>query len=333
LKDNNIANDEFRWRHMLAKNALYKQNWEEGNYTLYAHIAHTSPIRAVAYDPSQYDSDSVFLTGSDDSFIKVWRLSDRTCAHSIHTQSPVSCIQHTGHIIVSGSTADCGVVVYSLNERERGAYSHEIRQQLKGHTDLVTSMQFDEIKVASCSYDTTLKIWDMQTGGKIWDVSPDGVFLWALQYVDNTLMLGSSARETTMFDLRSHTKVDSFKGHKGSVYCLQFDANSNMLVSGSGDDTVKIYDMRNSVAPLATLSGHKNCVDTIHCVGDRLVSGSRDHHLNVWDLRSFKCYYTLSEHTGSVWGLKTDTRYCISVGNDKTVHVWDFGILFNKRRE
>jgi len=107
-----------------------------------------------------------------------------------------------------------------------------------------------------------------------------------------------------------------------------------MLVTGSGDDTLKVYDIRNGASPINTLVGHTNCIDTLHCVGDRLVSGSRDSDLKVWDLRSFKCQYTMSVHTvtadsrhsGSVWGLRTDARYCVSVGDDKTVKMWDFGV-------
>jgi WD40 repeat protein len=74
--------------------------------------------------------------------------------------------------------------------------------QLKAHTDLVTSLQFDDTKVISCSYDSTLKMWDMQTGQLLWDISPYGVFMWALQYIDNTLMVGSSSRETEVSKLR-----------------------------------------------------------------------------------------------------------------------------------
>ena len=60
--------------------------------------------------------------------------------------------------------------------------------------------------------------------------------------------------------------------------------------------------------------------------GQRIVSGSRDKSLNVWDAESGKALLTLTGHTGDVTGVAFSpdgTGGIVSGGQDKTVRVWD----------
>jgi WD40 repeat protein len=50
-------------------------------------------------------------------------------------------------------------------------------------------------------------------------------------------------------------RIGSFVGHGGPVWCLDFQPDEDMLVSGSYDRTIKIWSIK-SQAPRATLRGH-----------------------------------------------------------------------------
>jgi WD40 repeat protein len=47
----------------------------------------------------------------------------------------------------------------------------------------------------------------------------------------------------------------TFKGHKGSVLCLAHDSGSSLLLSGSEDETARLWDLRTSKTALCLLAG------------------------------------------------------------------------------
>ena len=78
----------------------------------------------------------------------------------------------------------------------------------------------------------------------------------------------------------------------------------------------------------ATLTGHENWVETVTALPNgRLVSGSVDKNLKVWDVNKPKgqqCIATLTGHTKEVWTVTalSDGRV-VSGSGDKTLKVWD----------
>ena len=59
--------------------------------------------------------------------------------------------------------------------------------------------------------------------------------------------------------------------------------------------------------------------------GKRVVSGSEDCTLKVWDLDSGQCLTTFEGHTGGVWGIAItpDSKTVVSGSSDHTLRVWD----------
>jgi hypothetical protein len=55
-----------------------------------------------------------------------------------------------------------------------------------------------------------------------------------------------------------------------------------LLISGSGDNTIKIWDPRKGEL-LQTLSGHQNSIMCMTSLDGQLISGSTDHTIKLWD--------------------------------------------------
>ncbi|MGH9938119.1 MAG: WD40 repeat domain-containing protein [Blastocatellia bacterium] len=75
------------------------------------------------------------------------------------------------------------------------------------------------------------------------------------------------------------------------------------------------------------LKGHS---DGVRCVavtadGRRVVSGSDDKTVRVWEVESGRCLATLEGHTSAVLGVAVtaDGRRIVSGSDDKTVRVWE----------
>lgn len=82
------------------------------------------------------------------------------------------------------------------------------------------------------------------------------------------------------------------------------------------------------------LRGH---TDSVYCIrqddgvgtgtAGKLVSGSRDRTIRVWDVETRVCKHILKGHTASVLSLQYDERILVSVSSDGVVFVWDFASI------
>jgi WD40 repeat protein len=75
---------------------------------------------------------------------------------------------------------------------------------------------------------------------------------------------------------------------------VAFSHDGMQVVSGSGDNTVKIWDA-SSGAFLKTLEGHSESVWSVALSHDgmQVVSGSHDNTVKIWDASSGACFKTL----------------------------------------
>lgn len=139
-----------------------------------------------------------------------------------------------------------------------------------------------------------------------------------------------------VFRVRPVTRsTATLTGHTNSVVAVQFSPDGTMLASGSGDATVRLWDLATQT-PLRTLTGHR---DWVLCLawspdGRHLASGSRDGQVRVWTVATGDCTL-LGGHrdfvTSLAWepyaALAGSGRRCgarlASASKDGSVRVWD----------
>jgi len=107
--------------------------------------------------------------------------------------------------------------------------------------------------------------------------------------------------------------------HQRGVTSLCLDAN--FLFSGSHDNTIKLYDI-DTLAPLATLTGHSYTIWALTSDGKHLYSGSNDHYIRVWDLETYQCVKMSNEHNSKIFHLELKDDLLFSTG-DRLVKIWD----------
>jgi GTPase SAR1 family protein len=116
------------------------------------------------------------------------------------------------------------------------------------------------------------------------------------------------------------------KGHKKPVNCVAITPDGRRAVSGSDDNTVRVWDLE-SMKSVSIFVGHTDPVAGVAITpdGKRAVAGSMDNTVRVWDLESMKSISILKGHTDPVVGvaITSDSRRAVSGSWDNTVRVWD----------
>lgn len=106
-----------------------------------------------------------------------------------------------------------------------------------------------------------------------------------------------------------------YEAHAGYVYSLQFD--NQVIVSGSRDNTIKVWDMATRCC-LLTLEGHTGSVLCLQFDETKIISGSSDSTIKIWDIRTGALLHTLSGHSQAVLGIRFKDNILVSCSKDKS---------------
>jgi WD40 repeat protein len=213
----------------------------------------------------------------------------------------------------------------ALNERWSACL-----QTLEGHSNYVTSVAFshDSARLASASYDHTVKIWDASSGACLQTLEGHSSTVSSVAFSHDSARLASASDDHTVkiWDASSSACLQTLEGHSSWVTSVAFSHDSARLASGSGDHTVKIWDA-SSGACLQTLEGHSNRVRSVAFSHDaaRLASASLDNTVKIWDASSGACLQTLEGHSDWITSVafSHDSARLASASDDHTVKTWD----------
>ena len=117
------------------------------------------------------------------------------------------------------------------------------------------------------------------------------------------------------------------KGHIGSVVSVAFSPDGKRIVSGSLDNTIRVWDIITGNQIGEPFTGHASDVLSVAFSpdGKRIVSGSFDSTIRIWDVATGKQIgEPLTGHTGSVIfvAFSPDGKRIVS-GSCNTIRIWD----------
>ncbi|KAI0469245.1 hypothetical protein F4859DRAFT_138012 [Xylaria cf. heliscus] len=116
------------------------------------------------------------------------------------------------------------------------------------------------------------------------------------------------------------------EGHNECIYSLQY--NSEYLVSGSRDRTLRIWNLRSRRLVRPPLSGHNGSVLCLQFDSDPeedlIVSGSSDSDVILWRFSTGEILQRLKRaHRESVLNVKFDKRILVTCSKDKTIKIFN----------
>ncbi|CAF1031419.1 unnamed protein product [Rotaria sordida] len=120
--------------------------------------------------------------------------------------------------------------------------------------------------------------------------------IFSLQYsADGSEIIGGSNDTCVyIYDLHRQKRTLRVQAHEDDVNAVRFIDNSNsLIVSGSDDNFVSIWDRRalneSQPKPVGIFAGHTNGITFVHSRMDTryLISNSKDQSIKLWDMRHF----------------------------------------------
>lgn len=123
-------------------------------------------------------------------------------------------------------------------------------------------------------------------------------------------------------------EIITLLGHTETVSCASFSPDGRYIASGSGDKTVKLWDIVTG-KEVQTFKGHNDIVECVNFSpdGKYIVSGggSDDETVRVWKVSSRKEFLTLKGHSINVQSVcfSPDGKYIVSGSSDGNIKVWN----------
>ena len=168
----------------------------------------------------------------------------------------------------------------------------------KGHTNGVMCLQFDDNVLMTGSYDSTAKVWDVNTGEELRTLSGHTSGIRCLQFDDTKLMTGSLDGTLRLWNWRTGACLRVFHAHNEGIISLNF--SGNYVASGSMDKTIRVWDSEAKQTYL--LRGHTDWINSVKIdePSRTLFSASDDLTVRLWDLDSRQCIKVFEGHVGQI---------------------------------
>ncbi|MFC1762175.1 protein kinase [Planctomycetota bacterium] len=282
------------------------------------------PVQSVAFGPHA----KLVVSGSRDDKLRIWDVGSSELTMDCHLDNNGVCsavFTQDGKRVVAGCV-DGAIKVVEID-------TGEVVMTLSGHKGMVHSVAIspDGKRIISGGEDGMLKIWNAYSGeemstlthhqGPVQTVafSPDGKLIasgfWSLDGRSLfTIWDAQNGREV-------HTRVSASK-YIG-IYSVVFSSDNKLVVSMG--HAIKVINVDADVVVM-TLSGHKGIVRSIAISpdGKRIVSGSEDGVLKIWDSGNGQEVMSLLGHEGTISSvaISSDGKRIISGGHDGNIKIW-----------
>jgi len=292
--------------------------WNTNGDKLLTIPGHSGPVKSIAWIDVNEDGSSAFISGSHDQTLILWSLdSSRTSVDRMHVcrghagSVDAVCLNHDKTRFVSGSW-DKSIKVWSAGlDPEPGTSESDASSKkpkrlkesddesrlhtrtplltLAAHGEGVSCIRWlEDKKIASSSWDHTIKIWDVETAREEKLIQGTKVFLSiSYSHLSRLIAAGSCDRHVRIYDPRSQEGTivkNSMTHHVGWVSSVAWSpSNENLLLSGSYDSVGKLWDLRSTSSPLYNLSGHEDKIlDVDWSIPELMLTGGADNHLKMF---------------------------------------------------
>ncbi|VIO92239.1 Uncharacterized protein BM_BM1970 [Brugia malayi] len=267
--------------------------------------------------------------------------ADQTCL--LWSLDVGSCLaQYTGHVgSVNGvafgpSTTDSNEFMLATASGDRTA--HIWKAIIPGNTQLpALSSEDDEL----AEKEQTSGGNDIQGGGEVHAscivrqplvrLTGHANAVMAVEWFSSgeQLITASWDRTANIYDAERGEIVNILSGHDDELNHCNAHPSQKLIVTASRDSTFRLWDFRESIQSVAVFQGHIDSVTSVvFSCGEKLVSGSDDRSIKVWDLRNMRSAIVTVRLDSAVNRLSVSSRNVVAIPQDnRNIRLYDLNTV------
>ncbi|KAJ8592681.1 WD40 repeat-like protein [Rhizopogon salebrosus TDB-379] len=207
-------------------------------------------------------------------------------------------------------------------------------RSIRGHTDSVQEVTFsnyrNQLRVVSTSSDTTVRIWDVETGNQVGiplERHSSATVGIAVSMDGRRIVSGDNDGKIIMWDADTKNIIRALSHHTGMVGSIRFSPDEKRIASTSYDGTLTIWDVETGEL-VFEIDGHQSRIGTVAYSpnGMKIASGSADGTVRIWSAMTGKqqaqplVHRDDAEVRSVVWS--PDGRLLISACDDGQIYFW-----------
>ncbi|ETO33512.1 WD-40 repeat protein [Reticulomyxa filosa] len=264
---------------------------------------HSCSVLCAKFSPYHYYNNrrSVICSSSHDSTICFWDIKEnqQLPVFNEHNDSVCDIVFSSfnyGRYMCSGSEdntirlwdVETSKSLHVFNGHESGVLCVDIsplQSNNNGKNDNCVGMiGGNGYTICSGSLDYTIRIWDIETTKQSIVFEGHEDYVMSVRYGSNelrnigsanTILSGSVDKSVCLWDIRSGQQIQVFNKHTVCVNAVEYSPfivnnieigdNSNVICSGSEDNTIRFWDIRLNKIELYVINGSNEC-DGIRCL-------------------------------------------------------------------
>jgi WD40 repeat protein len=204
-------------------------------------------------------------------------------------------------------------------------------QKFHGHTDWVRGVIHlpGGQRIMTCSFDGSLRVWNLKTGEQIVDAWRDGeggVLAIALSLDGKKVVCGCVDGAVKLWDINTGKIIAKWTGHTYFVRSVCWNRDCGRVLSASGDGTATVWDVESGKTVLAIETVLSDFQAVIYSPDMTMIAtggGNREkkEFIKIWDAKTGKLITNLKGHTEEVYCLAwtADRTTLISGSNDFSI--------------
>jgi WD40 repeat protein len=289
-------------------------------------LGHRGAVGSIAVSPDA----KWIVTGSEDSTAKVWDTASGR--PFLKLEGHHVAVTPNGRRIITGS-ADGKVRIWDQSSGEK-------LLEIKGeHGDVLSvAVTPDGQRLVTGTEDGTMQLWDIACGRNIWTcrVSPSRISV-AVTPDGQRVATGSWYEDNSarLWDISNARQILIPQVQSPGITSIALTPDGQRLLTGIRSGTITVWDIA-SGQELLSLNGHTGmvtCIAVTPASGtasacrfcQRIVTGSVDGTVRIWDAVSGQELLGLNAHTGPVRSVAVtpDGQRILTGSDDGTVQIWE----------
>lgn len=204
---------------------------------------------------------------------------------------------------------------------------NENAKVFSGHTNQIVDIQVspDGRSLLSCSYDETIRLWDIASGNEVHCYKGHGNWVKAISFSRDGKKFVSCSLDgnAKVWDTNSGKQLINFPDHQTTIQAIAYSPTANRAISGSEDGAVRLWDT-DTGKEIKLLGEHMTgVIDAAISPNGQYGIAAIGKAIMVWDLNTFELLHKNEINKNRLEGVtfSPDSQYMLSCCEDGVVRL------------